>query len=97
MAIIVENKYYLRSVHEEIGLIERKLAHTSKYGGFESDDLRDAATRKLNKRREVLILTAKRLAEAGIEFKPSELPRSMQPDMAAAADPMPGHAASPAL
>jgi hypothetical protein len=84
MAIVVENKYYLRSVHEEISLIERKLAHASNYGGFENDNLRDAATRKLNKRRETLIVTARRLAEAGVEFKPSELPRSMQPDVTAA-------------
>jgi hypothetical protein len=78
MATVVENKYYLRSVHEEIGLIERKLAHDSKYGGETSDDTRDAANRKLNKRHETLVATARRLAAAGIEFKPSELPRSMQ-------------------
>jgi hypothetical protein len=80
MATIVENKYYLKTIHEEIGLFDRKLAHVLKYGEFESDEAREAAARKLMKKRETLAETARRLAAEGIEYKASELPRSFLPE-----------------
>lgn len=80
MANIVENKYYLKTVHEEIGLFDRKLAHLLKYDVFESDAAKEAAVRKLARKRETLVETAKRLAAEGIEFKPSDLPRSILPE-----------------
>jgi hypothetical protein len=80
MANIVENKYYLKTVHEEIGLFDRKLAHLLKYDVFESDAARDAAARKLTRKRETLVETAKRMAAEGIEFKPSDLPSSIRPE-----------------
>ncbi len=80
MANIVENKYYLKTVHEEIGLFDRKLAHLLKYDVFESEEAREAAVRKLTRKRETLVETAKRMAAEGIEFKPSDLPRSIQPE-----------------
>jgi len=80
MANIVENKYYLKTVHEEIGLFDRKLAHLLKYDVFESDEARDAAARKLTRKRETLVETAKRMAAEGVEFKPSDLPRSILPE-----------------
>jgi hypothetical protein len=80
MANIVENKYYLKTVHEEIGLFDRKLAHLLKYDVFESDAAKDAAVRKLARKRETLVETAKRMAAEGIEFKPSDLPRSILPE-----------------
>jgi hypothetical protein len=80
MANIVENKYYLKSVHEEIGLFDRKLAHMLKYDTFDSDEAREAATRKLQRKRETLVETAKRLAAEGIEYKASDLPRSILPE-----------------
>jgi hypothetical protein len=80
MANIVENKYYLKTVHEEIGLFDRKLAHLLKYDVFESDAAKEAAVRKLARKRETLVETAKRLAADGIEFKPSDLPRSILPE-----------------
>jgi len=80
MANIVENKYYLKTVHEEIGLFDRKLAHLLKYDVFESDAARDAAARKLQRKRETLVETAKRMAAEGVEFKPSDLPRSILPE-----------------
>ena len=80
MANIVENKYYLKTVHEEIGLFDRKLAHLLKYDVFESDDAREAAARKLTRKRELLVETAKRMAAEGIEFKTSDLPRSILPE-----------------
>ena len=80
MANIVENKYYLKTVHEEIGLFDRKLAHLLKYEVFETEEAREAATRKLARKRETLVETAKRMAAEGIEYKPSDLPTSIRPE-----------------
>jgi hypothetical protein len=80
MANIVENKYYLKTVHEEIGLFDRKLAHLLKYDVFDSDAAKEAAVRKLARKRETLVETAKRMAAEGVEFKPSDLPRSILPE-----------------
>ena len=90
MANIVENKYYLKTVHEEIGLFDRKLAHLLKYDVFESDAAKDAAVRKLARKRETLVETAKRMAAEGVEFKASDLPRSILPEgtEAAVAEPV---------
>jgi hypothetical protein len=76
----VESKYYLKTVHAEIDLFDRRLAHLMKYDVFESDAARAAAARKINLKREPLAQIAKRLAAEGIEFKESELPRSFRPD-----------------
>ena len=78
----VQDKYYLRSVHEEIGLYDRKLAHLNKYEVFASDADREAAARKMSGKRELLVQTARRLASEGIEFKDSDLPRSFRPVVA---------------
>ncbi len=86
MAQIVENKYYLKTVHEQIGLFDRKLAHMQKYDVFATQEERDAATRKLTRKRDTLAETARRLAAEGIEFKPSELPRSFTETQAVTAD-----------
>jgi len=80
----VESKYYLKTVHAEIDLFDRKLAHLLKFDVFEDDAARDAAARKINLKRTPLVETAKNLAKKGVEFKDSELPRSMR----AATDPM---------
>ena len=79
MANTVENKYFLKSVHEQIDLFDRKLAHMLKYDTFESDAARDAAARKLTMKRDPLVVTAKRLVAEGVEYKDNELPRSFRP------------------
>ena len=38
MATAPTDKYYLRSIHEEIALFDRKLAHLEKYEKFTSDE-----------------------------------------------------------
>jgi hypothetical protein len=76
----IESKYYLRSVHAEIDLFDRRLAHLMKYDVFETEAARAAAARKLTLKREPLVKTAKRLAADGVEYKESELPRSFRPD-----------------
>jgi hypothetical protein len=80
----VESKYYLKSVHAEIDLFDRRIAHLVKYDVFETEAARAAAVRKLNLKREPLVTTAKRLAAEGVEFKDTELPRSFRPDGAPA-------------
>lgn len=79
MAAIVADKYHLKTIHEEIDLFDRKLAHLAKYEKFESDEERDQATRKLTLKRETLVQAALRLAAEGVEFKPNDLPRSLRP------------------
>lgn len=75
----VQDKYYLRSLHAEIDLYDRKLSHTAKYGLFASEAERESAVVKMTTKRETLARTARRLAEEGIEFHISDLPRSFRP------------------
>jgi hypothetical protein len=74
----IESKYYLKSVHAEIDLFDRRLAHLLKYDVFETEAARAAAARKLTLKRDPLVATAKRLQAEGIEFKESELPRTVE-------------------
>lgn len=78
MAAVIQDKYHLKSIHEEIGLFDRKLAHLMNFEKFESDGERDEAARKMKLKRETLVKTALRLVAEGVEFKPSDLPRSMR-------------------
>jgi hypothetical protein len=78
--VAVESKYYLKSVHAEIDLFDRRLAHLLKYDTFDTEAARAAAARKLTLKREPLVQTAKRLAAEGVEFKEAELPRSFRPE-----------------
>ena len=80
MAVVIPDKYHLKTIHEEIGLFDRKLAHLMKFEKFDTDAARDEAARKMRVKRETLVKTATRLAEEGIEFKPGDLPRSMRPE-----------------
>ena len=78
MATPAQDKYYLRSVHQEIDLFDRKLAHLLKYDTFATDLERSTAANKMKAKRELLVSTARLLVGQGIEFKPSELPRSLR-------------------
>lgn len=83
MATPAHDKYYLKSLHQEIDLFDRKLAHLLKYDSFATDAERKASAGKLSAKRELLARTARQLANEGIEFKPSDLPRSFRtPEMA---------------
>lgn len=75
-----ESKYHLKSIHAEIDLFDRRLAHLNKYDVFETEAARVAAARKITLKRDPLVATAKRLASEGVEFKDSELPRSFRPE-----------------
>lgn len=76
----IESKYHLKTIHAEIDLFDRRLAHLNKYDVFETEAARAAAARKLNLKRDPLVVTAKRLVAEGVEYKESELPRSFRPE-----------------
>ena len=75
----VQDKYYLKSIHEEIDLYDRKLAHMAKYELFASSAERETAIGKMTTKRATLVQTAKKLVKDGVEFHPSDLPRSFRP------------------
>ena len=80
MRTIVQDKYFLRDLHREIDLYDRKLVHLTKHEAFDTDALRDAAQRKLVLKRDALITTARTLHASGIEYADHELPRSLRPE-----------------
>jgi hypothetical protein len=75
---VPHDKYFLRSVHQEIDLYDRKLAYLEKYGQFDSIADRKEAESKLITKRKSLAETAMQLAADGVEFNLSELPRSFR-------------------
>jgi len=79
MAAVLTHKYHLKSVHEEIDLFDRKLAHLMNFEKFDSDAARDEAVRKMNVKRAALVKSALQLAADGVEYKQNELPRSLRP------------------
>ena len=78
MATIPQGKYQLKSLHAEIDLFDRKLAHLLRYESFANDSDRDDAARRITLKRDQLVRTARQMAESGVEFSPSELPRSFR-------------------
>lgn len=72
------DKYFLRSLHQEIDLYDRKLAYLANYGVFASPADREEAEKKMATKRASLAETAKRLAAEGVEFNSSDLPRSFR-------------------
>jgi hypothetical protein len=74
------SKYQLKTIHAEIDLLDRRLAHMEKYDTFATDAAKAAATRKLMLKRKPLEESARRMAAEGVEFLHSELPRSFRPE-----------------
>lgn len=70
------DKYFLKSLHQEIDLYDRKLAHLRNFEVFASRDERDEAESKLTAKRAVLEKKARELAAEGVEFSAGDLPRS---------------------
>ena len=85
MSAIPHGKYQLKILHEEIDLFDRKLAHLLRYEEFSCDADRDAAAKRLKSKRELLARAARQKAHDGIEFNPSELPRSFRAEPEAVA------------
>ena len=72
------DKYFLRSLHQEIDLYDRKLAYLANYVVFASPAEREEAKKKMLSKRAALAERARELAAEGIEFNLAELPRSFR-------------------
>ncbi len=75
---VPHDKYFLRSLHQEIDLFDRKLAYLEKYGQYDSIADRKEAENKLITKRASLAQTAVQLVAEGVEFSPADLPRSFR-------------------
>jgi len=74
------DKYFLKSLHQEIDFYDRKLAYLSKYEVFATAADRKGTEDKLIAKRAALEKTARELAASGVEFNEAELPRSFRAD-----------------
>ena len=68
------DKYFLRSLHQEIDFYDRKLDYLGKYEVFATPEDKKVAESKLQTKRAALERTAKQLAASGVEFNDAELP-----------------------
>lgn len=75
------DKYFLKELHQEIDLYDRKLAHLNTYEQFASQADRDEAEKRLLTKRAPLEKTARELAAAGVAFEDKDLPRSFRNDL----------------
>lgn len=75
---VPHDKYFLKSLHQEIDLYDRKLAYLEKFAQFDSQADRDGAENKLITKRASLAETAKKLVADGVEFNRTDLPRSFR-------------------
>ncbi len=83
---VPHDKYFLKSLHQEIDLYDRKIAYLEKYVQFASAADRQGAESKLVSKRSSLAETAKQLVADGVEFNPSDLPRSFRASAESSAD-----------
>jgi len=83
---VPRDKYFLRSLHQEIDLYDRKLADLEKFVQFSSTADREQAENKLLAKRSSLAETARQLVAEGVEFNPADLPRSFRASVDNGAD-----------
>jgi len=72
------DKYFLRDLHQEIDLYDRKLAYLNQFVDFASPGDREEAENKLLSKRAPLEKAALELAASGVEFEEKDLPRSFR-------------------
>ena len=77
-AVAPRDKYFLKSLYQEIDLYDRKLADLRKFGVFESPEARQQAENSFVTKRASLEKTARELSAAGVEFNKEDLPRSFR-------------------
>ena len=70
-------KYGLREIHQEIDLLDRKIAYCTEHETFASDSERAAALRKLVTKRESLVKVALDAEERGIACDPKYRARTL--------------------
>jgi len=75
---VPHDKYFLKSLLQEIDLYDRKLAHLESYVKYAAIADREGAEDKLVAKRASLAQTAMRLVSDGVEFNLSDLPRSLR-------------------
>ena len=72
------DRYFLRDLHQEIDLYDRKLAYLDKFGEFASPADREEAAKGLLAKRAPLEKVALELAASGVEYDEKDLPRSFR-------------------
>jgi len=72
------DRYYLRDLHMEIDLYDRKLAYLDKFVAFASLEDRKVAEKGLVAKRAPLEKAALELAASGVEYDEKDLPRSFR-------------------
>jgi hypothetical protein len=72
------DRYYLRDLHQEIDLYDRKLAYLDKFVEFASLADRKEAEKGLIAKRAPLEKAALELAASGVEYDEKDLPRSFR-------------------
>lgn len=72
------DKYFLKSLHQEIDFYDRKLAYLGQYVQFSSPAEQEKEEGKLLAKRAPLERTARELAASGVEFSEGDLPRSFR-------------------
>ena len=77
---IRRDKYFLRDLHQEIDLYDRKLAYLDRYVDFASPGDRAEAEKKMLAKRAHLEKTARDLVALGVEYEDKDLPRSFRPN-----------------
>jgi hypothetical protein len=70
------DRYFLRDLHHEIDLYDRKLAYLDKFAEFASVADREQAEKELLAKRAPLEKVALELAASGVEYDAKDLPRS---------------------
>ena len=75
---VPHDKYFLRSLHQEIDFYDRQLAYLENHAQFETSADREGAENKLIAKRASLAETARQLVAEGVEFNRSDLPRSFR-------------------
>lgn len=81
MPTLPSGRYQLKSLHEEIALFDRKLAHLHKYETFATEAERNASADKLSVKRNLLIKKAQQMIDEGIEFNELERPQSLRAEV----------------
>ena len=72
------DKYFLRDLHQEIDLYDRKLAYLEKFVEFATPADREEAEKGLLAKRAPLEKAAVELAASGVEYEEKDLPRSFR-------------------
>lgn len=72
------DKFFLRDLHQEIDLYDRKLAYLNNYVAFATPADREEAEKKMLAKRAPLERIARELAASGVEYNVQDLPRSFR-------------------